>query len=252
MTDSKDPNASWGMDAFLENLSRWERQYDARANQMMGTEVFSAWMNQMQQGQFLMQQAFSEFLGRQLANANLPSRDDVVRLSEMVRKLDRRVEGLEQKLDVLAAEQPAAKSRGKRKTQRPARTKRPASVLAAEAAAEQLAAEQAAAEQAAVERAAAEKAAAEKAAAKRGAAARSAARKKAAEKAAAEKAAAEKAADQAAVTSATTQTDVDALASTIERIDEVLADRAAEQALLKARERAAATSAPDETIKGAA
>lgn len=123
MADEKpvDPSAT-----FQENLTKWEREFDANANRVMGTEAYSAWMNQMQQGQLTMQKAYSDFMTQHLQSMNVPTRDDVIRIGEAVRQLDQRMERIEHQLAKLAG--PVEKTSGKK---RPARTKKPEPVSGA-------------------------------------------------------------------------------------------------------------------------
>ena len=121
---------------FQEFVTSWERQIDKNANAMMGTELFSSWMNQMQQRQLAAQAAMQGYMGNQLAGMNMPSREDVVRLGEAVRLLDRRVERVESLLETLIEAQDNTRQIDTRqdharqdnvpaRIERPARTKRP-------------------------------------------------------------------------------------------------------------------------------
>ncbi|MEM9621321.1 MAG: hypothetical protein AAF993_06710 [Pseudomonadota bacterium] len=109
--------------AFSELVTQWERNFDALANQFMGTETYSQAMNDMQKAQLGMQRNFADFMSRQLETMSMPTREDVVQLTELVRQLDRRMERIEEKL--------ALNDRPARKTKRPARTRTPQSVSAA-------------------------------------------------------------------------------------------------------------------------
>ncbi len=85
---------------FSQIVSQWERNFDSYANQMMGTEGFSQWMNEAKKFQLGQQKAFNEFVTTQLKNVNMPTRDDVFRLAEMLQNIDRRLERIEEKLGV--------------------------------------------------------------------------------------------------------------------------------------------------------
>ena len=80
---------------FGEHLTDWERNFDKSANEMMGTEAFSAWMNMFQQGQLSAQQAYTTFMTQQREAMNAPTRDDVIRLGESIRRLEAKIEGIE-------------------------------------------------------------------------------------------------------------------------------------------------------------
>jgi len=110
-------------DAFRELVTQWERNFDSLANQVMGTETFSRSMNQMQDLQLSMQSLFKEFMTQNLTNANMPTRDDMIRLAESVQDLDRRMERIETLLQAMVPSNAAA-GPGPRKG--PPRTKKPA------------------------------------------------------------------------------------------------------------------------------
>ncbi|MCZ6889939.1 MAG: hypothetical protein O7H39_15745 [Gammaproteobacteria bacterium] len=106
--------------AFRDMVTQWERRFDAFANQMMGTEAYASAMNQFQQSQLTAQKAFSDFMTQQLTSMNMPTREDVVRIGQAVRELDKRMERIEQLLK-------SGKSKKKRKRKGPPRTKMPPS-----------------------------------------------------------------------------------------------------------------------------
>ena len=117
----KDPRAE-----FLEAVTNWEREFDAQANKLMGTEGYSQWMNQMQQGQLTMQKAYSDFVTQQLRSFNMPTREDVIRNGEALRRVEQRLETLEQKMsDVLDAL--GQRTQAATDSSRPKRTKQPPS-----------------------------------------------------------------------------------------------------------------------------
>jgi hypothetical protein len=109
----KDPGA-----IFNEWVTQWERNFDAFANKVMGTEGFSQAMNETQKAQLKMQGMFTQFMTEQLANMNMPTRDDVLRLGEAITAVDRRLERIEEKL--------ALDGKKKSSKKKPARTKKPA------------------------------------------------------------------------------------------------------------------------------
>lgn len=103
--------------SFSEMVTEWERNFDTFANQVMGTEAYSQAMNEMQKAQLNYQRGINELMTQQLSNLNMPTREDIVELTELVRRIDRRVERIEEKL---ALNDPPNRS-GKH----PARTKQP-------------------------------------------------------------------------------------------------------------------------------
>ena len=72
-----DPSAQ-----FAEWVTQWERTVDEFSNKVMGTDEFSKSMNQMQGVQMEFQRNFGEMMARNLANLNMPSRDDVNKISD--------------------------------------------------------------------------------------------------------------------------------------------------------------------------
>ncbi len=105
-------------EAFRDMVTQWERNFDAFANQVMGTESFSKSMNQAQDAQLAAQKAFRDVVSKNLEAMHLPSRDDILRLGEAVHRLDRRLARIEEML-VSADNTPPRKG--------PPRTKRPPS-----------------------------------------------------------------------------------------------------------------------------
>lgn len=86
---------------FQEWVTKWERATDSFSNQLMGTDEFSKYLNQMQGAQLEFQRGFGELMTRQLASLNMPSRDDVLRLGEDLQGLDRRMARIEASLQKL-------------------------------------------------------------------------------------------------------------------------------------------------------
>jgi BMFP domain-containing protein YqiC len=114
--NSTDPNLQ-----FQEWITQWERSVDEFSNKIMGTDEFSRSMNQMQGLQLEFQKRFGEMMARQLASLNMPSRDDIIRVSEDLRNLDRRMAHVERHLEKLVADGAGSKSPRKKS---PARTKK--------------------------------------------------------------------------------------------------------------------------------
>ena len=92
------PAADLG-ESFRELVTTWEREFNAFANQIMGTETFSRGMNQAQKSQLGLQQMFSDHMGRQLIALNLPTRADVVNMAETLQDVVRRLERIEARLE---------------------------------------------------------------------------------------------------------------------------------------------------------
>ena len=112
---------------FQEWVTQWERSVDEFSNRVMGTDEFSKSMNQMQSLQMEFQNRFGELMARQLASFNMPSRDDVIALSEDIRSLDRRMAHVERHLEKLVA---GTNQGSSSRPKGPARTKKPPSEAA--------------------------------------------------------------------------------------------------------------------------
>lgn len=97
-------------------LQQWETQANAALTQVTGQEDFSREMNRSMSGALQLQAAFNEAVSKALATFNMPSRDDIARLSEQIRALERKVDALANPPDASAAAAPP---------KRPARTRRP-------------------------------------------------------------------------------------------------------------------------------
>ncbi|MDA1075232.1 MAG: hypothetical protein O3A63_10795 [Proteobacteria bacterium] len=112
-TDKPDSTAQ----SFSEMVTQWERNFESFANQVMGTEAYSQAMNNMQKTQLGFQRMFAQTMTTQLAAMNIPSREDVLQLTELVRQMDRRMERIEEKLGVSGS--------ANHERKRPPRTKQP-------------------------------------------------------------------------------------------------------------------------------
>jgi hypothetical protein len=107
---------------FRDFVTQWERDFDALANRLMGTEEYSRSMNEVQRIQTRLQKSFSEFMGEQLANFNVPSRSDVIHLGESLQALDARIARVERLLQDLSwgdRNVPPARIQGPPRTKQP-------------------------------------------------------------------------------------------------------------------------------------
>ena len=109
-------------EAFRELLTQWERGFDSLANSIMGTEGFSRSMNQVQDAQLGAQKAFRDFVTQNLTMANMPTRDDLLRVAESVQDLDKRMARIEALLEDIT---PAATRAKPRTPKGPPRTRKP-------------------------------------------------------------------------------------------------------------------------------
>jgi len=107
---------------MLRNMiTEWERSFDTMANQFMGTPEYSKAMNQFQNAQLEMQQQLQQLMAMHLSHLNMPSRDDVLRLGEGLRKIEKRLSVIEMQLTK------KSKKGKKNKDKGPPRTKQPPS-----------------------------------------------------------------------------------------------------------------------------
>ena len=114
MSQSKTPNPNASPQ---ELITQWERGFDAFANRVMGTEGFSQVMNDLQKLQLAGRQLVTELSTRQLTTLNMPTREDVLQLAEGIADLSRRLERIEERLELEAKPTTTAK--------KPPRTKKP-------------------------------------------------------------------------------------------------------------------------------
>jgi hypothetical protein len=112
---------------FRELLTRLERGVDNVANRLMGSEEFSRGINRVQSAQLSLQNIVREVMAQHLSNINMPSRDEVLELGDLLRSVDKRLVRVEQLLEDMA---PAAQAR-QRPRKGPPRTKQPPSRRAA-------------------------------------------------------------------------------------------------------------------------
>ena len=106
---------------FRDLVTQWERNFNAFANQIMGTESFSRAMQGAQKAQLTLQQTVSDVMQRHLTTMNMPTREDVIRISEKVHEIDRRLARIEMLLEASAAAQQtgSANPSGPRRTKQP-------------------------------------------------------------------------------------------------------------------------------------
>ncbi len=91
-------NATDPVESFRNLVTEFERGFDTLANRFMGTDEFSQAMNQLQSMQLSMQKAFNDAMANHLANFNMPSREDVLRLGESMRVVEQRLARIEELL----------------------------------------------------------------------------------------------------------------------------------------------------------
>ncbi len=114
-------------EAFRNLITDWERNFDAMANRFMGTSEYSKAMNQFQNMQLEMQKRFNDLMAHNLSNFNMPSRDDILRLGESIRGIEKRLAAIELQLAKKGKKDKKDKDK-KNKRKGPPRTKLPPSM----------------------------------------------------------------------------------------------------------------------------
>ncbi len=114
--DKKKPAAD-----FSELVTQWERNLNEFSNQIMGTPEFAKSMNQFQNMQMAYQKSFSEAMAQQLSSFNMPSRDDVVSMSEQLTQIDLRLSRIEKALEKSSAgaDKPSAQRKAPTRARKP-------------------------------------------------------------------------------------------------------------------------------------
>ena len=106
---------------FEEWVTNWERAVNSFSNKLMETDDFSKAVNSVQNTQLQMQKVFAEMMAKQLANLNMPSRNDMLDVVEAMHALENRFEKMEMQLKKISgAMEPGTKAKAKG----PARTKK--------------------------------------------------------------------------------------------------------------------------------
>ena len=107
-------------ESFREVVTQWEREFNAFANRIMGTETYGRVMNQAQNSQLGFQQMFSDVMGRHFSAMNLATRDDLQRVSAAIQDVAQRLERIEARLEPRMAEVVGADvAKGPPRTKRP-------------------------------------------------------------------------------------------------------------------------------------
>ncbi len=128
MPDGKDndPLAVW-----RDLLSQWEQNVNAMANRTMGSDEYSSSMNGAMGATLKLQETMRQLMASYLANANLPSRAEVLAIAERLGGVESRLDRIAALLERVAAqrpgEAPAAPSAQEPPRLRPPRTKKPPS-----------------------------------------------------------------------------------------------------------------------------
>jgi polyhydroxyalkanoic acid synthase PhaR subunit len=110
-------------EAWRDWISTSERQWNEFFNQMMGTDEFGRAMGRTMDAYVEAQRNFSEAFGRYFSSMNLPTRTDILALSNRLTEIEERLTSIEALLRGFSPA-PAAQGTASR-TKRPPRTKKP-------------------------------------------------------------------------------------------------------------------------------
>src|SRR5262245_29385319 len=93
-----DPFAAW-----RDMLAQWEKNVNALGNQAMGTDQFGKSMGQVTALSLAMQQMMADMMTRAQTAANMPTRADIVAISERLQGIEQTLNRLAQLVDRIAA-----------------------------------------------------------------------------------------------------------------------------------------------------
>ncbi|MBX9590795.1 MAG: hypothetical protein K2X43_15910 [Hyphomonadaceae bacterium] len=111
-----DPLALW-----RDMLAKWESSFNDAANQNMASPEFSRFMNQAMGMSVRMHQTMGELMGKYLTAMNMPSRADLVAISERLQSIEDQLARISAAVERGSAGAPAEA----KPYARPPRTKRP-------------------------------------------------------------------------------------------------------------------------------
>jgi polyhydroxyalkanoic acid synthase PhaR subunit len=106
-------------------ISNSERQWNEFFNQMMGTDEFGRSMGRFMDAYLETQRNFGEAFGRYFSSMNLPTRTDVLTLSNRLTEIEERLTAIEALLRGLSPEDSGHKQAAPTRAKRPPRTKQP-------------------------------------------------------------------------------------------------------------------------------
>jgi polyhydroxyalkanoate synthase subunit PhaE len=112
---------------WREWVTQSERQWNAFFNEVMGTEQYSRSMGRLMAMSLDQQKAMSEAMGRYLGALNLPTRSDILSLSDRLSDIEKRLASIEERMERLAGSgpTPTPTSASTATAPRPPRTKKP-------------------------------------------------------------------------------------------------------------------------------
>jgi hypothetical protein len=115
-----DPLAPW-----RELVSQWEKNVNALANTTMASDEYSSSMHGAMGATLKIQQTMKDAMAAYLANANLPSRTEVLALGERLTGVEARLDRITTLLERIAATTAGESAAAPPPAPRPPRTKSP-------------------------------------------------------------------------------------------------------------------------------
>ena len=122
-SSEKDPLAPW-----RELVAQWEKNVNALANSTMATDEYSSSMHGAMAMSLKLQETMRDVMAAYLANANLPSRTEVLAIAERLSGVEARLDRMHALLERIASAQSGATAAAAEpRAPRPPRTKSPPS-----------------------------------------------------------------------------------------------------------------------------
>jgi hypothetical protein len=115
-----DPLAPW-----RDLVSQWEKNVNALANKTMASDEYSQSMHGAMSTTLKLQEAMRDAMAAYLANANLPSRTEVLAIAERLGGVEARLDRMTALLERIGAKDAGASDAAPPRAPRPPRTKTP-------------------------------------------------------------------------------------------------------------------------------
>jgi len=128
MPDGKDGKEVDPLAPWRDLVAQWEKNVNALANRTMATDEYSSSMHGAMGATLKMQETLREVMAAYLANANLPSRSEVLAIAERIGGVEARLDRMNALLERIAsARESGGAVEPPARPPRPPRTKSPPS-----------------------------------------------------------------------------------------------------------------------------
>jgi hypothetical protein len=128
MADSEDGKEIDPLAPWRDLVSQWEKNVNALANRTMATDEYSSSMHNTMGMSLKLQETMRDVMAAYLANANLPSRSEVLALGERIGGVEARLDRMNALLERIAsARENGGAVEPPARPPRPPRTKSPPS-----------------------------------------------------------------------------------------------------------------------------